>query len=212
MYVTRRALPGTLLAVVLAGVPLASHASSSPSSRTPTTSSNGPALRAGPLGPNPVSIDVDAPQRPVAIRIPAVAIDAAVEQNRIVDGTMLDPSGPWVVSWYRETAQLGEGNNTVMAGHLDYWDTGPAVFFDLPVLNEGDEIHVEGASGDVFTYEVAWVRLYLLEELTSQTIAEIVGTTPVASLTLITCGGEFDEASGQYLSRYVVRAELASST
>ncbi len=212
MYVTRRALPGTLLAVVLAGVPLASHAGPAPSTQRPMTSSNGPALQTGPLGLNPVSIDVDAPQPPVGIRIPAVAIDAAIEQNRIVDGTMLDPSGPWVVSWYRETAQLGEGNNTVMAGCLGHWDIGPAVFFDLAALNEGDEIHVEGESDDVFTYEVTWVRLYLLEELTSQAIAEIVGSTLVASLTLITCGGEFDEASGQYLSRYVVRAELVSST
>lgn len=124
---------------------------------------------------------------------------------------MIDPSGPWVVSWYEQTGRLGAQDNAVMAGHLDFWDVGPAVFYNLANLQEGDEIRVTGDGGDVFTYQVVWGRLYQLEELNSAAIAEIVGSTQQASLTLITCGGEFDEATGQYLSRYVVRATLTAA-
>lgn len=201
-----------LVAVALLAFPLNGAANSSSFAWPTVVSPTGSELMAGPLGLNPVSTGAGSAQLPVAIQIPDAAVDAGVEQNRIVDGTMLDPSGPWVVSWYEETAQLGEQGNTVMAGHLDYWGVGPAVFYDLASLHEGDEIQVTSSDGNVFTYQVTWTRLYQLEELNSQAMDEIVGSTKVASLTLITCGGGFDEATGQYLSRFVLRAELTSST
>lgn len=212
MLVARRFLQGSLLIVMLLALPLNAGASSLSFPWPPVDLPTGSELRAGPLGLNPVSTDTRAAQLPVAINIPDAAVNAEVEQNQIVDGTMLDPSGPWVVSWYEETAQLGEHGNSVMAGHLDYWDVGPAVFYDLPDLSEGASIQVMGESRDIFIYEVTWARLYQLEELNSQVINDIVGPTTATSLTLITCGGAFDEATGQYLSRYVVRAELTTST
>ncbi|MDQ3541204.1 MAG: class F sortase [Chloroflexota bacterium] len=212
MHVTRQLLQSSLLVISLCIFPQTGLANS-PSFELPqVTSPGGGDLQAGPLGLNPTAPEGDVAQLPVAIMIPDASVDAEVKQNQIVDGLMLDPSGPWVVSWYEETSPLGEQGNSVMAGHLDYWDVGPAVFYDLASLGEEDEIEVTGDAGDVFSYQVTWTRLYQLEELNGQTISDIVGPTPVASLTLITCGGEFDEATGQYLSRYVVRAELTSST
>lgn len=175
-------------------------------------SPTGRELRAGPLGLNASDAEPAVGQIPITIQIDEAAVDAEVERNQIVDGQMLDPSGPWVVSWYEETGRLGEQDNTVMAGHLDYWGVGPAVFYNLADVQEDDEIRVTGEDGEVFTYQVEWGRLYQLEELDRQTISEIVGSTQESSLTLITCGGEFDEATGQYLSRYVIRASLASTS
>jgi sortase (surface protein transpeptidase) len=44
-------------------------------------------------------------------------------------------------------------------------------------------------------------------QLTPEVIQnDIVGDTGQESLTLITCGGPFDPATGQYLQRFVVRA------
>jgi hypothetical protein len=212
MRVPRKLFQCCLLVMLLLALPFSSAANSSTSSWPPAVSPAGPTLVTGPLGPNAVSVETGAAQLPVAIQIPAAAVDAGVEQSQIVDGVMLDPSGPWVVSWYEQTARLGEQGNTVMAGHLDYWDIGPAVFYNLVSVQKGDEIYVFGENGETFTYNATWARLYQLEELNSEAIRVIVGSTAVTSLTLITCGGEFDEATGQYLSRYVVRAELTPST
>lgn len=212
MRVTRTLLQSSLLVISLFAFPQLGAASSLSPELPQVVSPTGIDLQAGPLGLNPISPGGYGSQLPVAILIPDAAVDAEVEQNRIVDGTMLDPSGPWVVSWYEGTGRLGEQGNSVMAGHLDYWGVGPAVFYDLESLDADDEIRVIGDTGEVFTFQVTWTRLYQLEELNSQTISDIVGPTTVASLTLITCGGGFDEATGQYLSRYIVRAELTSST
>ena len=57
---------------------------------------------------------------PVALAIEAAGIAAEVERLQIIDGAMQNPTGPWVVSWYKETARLGETGNAVLAGHVEY--------------------------------------------------------------------------------------------
>jgi LPXTG-site transpeptidase (sortase) family protein len=143
---------------------------------------------------------------PVGLRIEAIELDATIEQQQIENGVMLNPSGPFVVAWYKETGRLGEAkNNVVLAGHLDYWDVGPAIFYDIWKLEQGDRIQVVGKNGVVFVYRVDWVREFQLEELDSATIQEIIGPTPLESVTLITCGGAFDYDTGEYESRIIVR-------
>ena len=164
--------------------------------------------RPGPLGQQPRTIQATSAV-PASIYVEKAEIDAEVETINITDGVMENPTGPWVVSWYKQTAELGESGNVVMAGHVDYWDVGPAVFFNLKELVDGDEIRVTGEDGSDYAYAVEWVETFDVADLTSETIADIVGPTSEQSLTLITCGGEFDYATGEYLSRMVVRAQLA---
>jgi hypothetical protein len=146
---------------------------------------------------------------PIAIQVPDAGIDAAIERVRVVDGVMQNPSGPWVVSWYENLPALGQGRNVVMAGHVDYWDVGPAVFWYLkePGLAAGQVIRVVGADQQVYEYQVQTSTVYSIDQLTPDLINnEIIGDRGSETLTLITCGGEFDVARGEYLSRIVVHA------
>lgn len=172
-------------------------------------------MRPGPVGVQPPMAGRRVGVEPTALRSEKAGIDAPIEPLQIVDGVMQNPSGPFVVGWYVETAKPGADGNAVMSGHVDYWNVGAAVFWELPpprqALAEGDPIIVIGADGSEYTYAVEWQKMYNLDELTVETInGEIVGPTDKPSLTLITCGGDFDPVSGQYLSRYVVRATLVS--
>ena len=145
---------------------------------------------------------------PVELTIKAIDLDTTIEQQQIEDGVMQNPSGPFVVAWYKETGRLGETqNNVVLAGHLDYWDVGPAIFYDLWKLEPGNKVHVTGKNGSVFVYKVDWVKEFKLADLDSAAIQEIIGPTKNESLTLITCGGAFDYDSGEYESRIVVRSD-----
>ena len=167
--------------------------------------------RPGPIVPPPGSAAPVVKQGipPVAITIAKAGVDAPIEPREIdEDGVMQDPTGPWVVSWYEDLAALGEDSNVVMAGHVDYWDVGPAVFYGLPGLAPGDRIQVFAENGEVYEYEVEWIRNFnVATELTPEVIQEeIVGDTDEESLTLITCGGPFNYETGEYLERMVVRA------
>ncbi len=195
---------GLMVVLMTATVAASAPIQSTELGEMPTTGG----LRPGPIGLKPAPVPPLNGELPVAIKIPKAQVDAEVETIEIVDGVMQNPTGPWVVSWYKETAKLGEVGNTVMAGHLDYWDVGPSVFYHIGDLAKGDKISITGNDGDLFTYEVDWVKLY---DATNAPIQTIVGPTKNESLTLITCGGPFDYQNGVYLQRMVVRAHLVNA-
>ena len=61
--------------------------------------------------------------------------------------------GPWVVSWYKETGRLGvEDENVVVAAHVDYWNVGPAVFYNIRNLKEGDIVDLTGEDNNLYRY------------------------------------------------------------
>ena len=111
---------------------------------------------------------------PVGLAIEAAGIDAGIEALRVVDGAMQDPSGPWVVAWYENLGSLGKIGNVVMAGHIDYWNVGPAVFYNLSTLEPGDEIVVTGDDGKTYPFAVEWVRQY---DSASIPLDEVAGPT-----------------------------------
>jgi sortase (surface protein transpeptidase) len=184
-------------------------------SEVPTTGARRPgpiilaATRVAAPEPEPEPVEGVAP---VALQVDSVGVDAPIELGAVVDGAMQDPSGPWVVSWYEPLGKVGEGGNVVMAGHVDYWNVGPAVFWDIRELPAGDVIRVVGEDGKNYEYAVQWIERYDAAGLTPEVIQnDIVGDTGEETLTLITCGGTFDPASGEYNERWVVRANLISA-
>ncbi|MGC4108110.1 MAG: sortase [Thermomicrobiales bacterium] len=167
-------------------------------------------LQAGPLGVNAATPGSNGVV-PIAMQIPDAGVDAEVEKNKIVDGQMLDPSGPWVVSWYQETAKAGDTKdyrNMVVSGHVDYWGVGPSVFQSVADLTKGAQIYVTGENGDVFTYVVDTVEMVDASP-TQEVLQKIVGPSDTPTLTIITCGGDFNGT--EYLNRMIVKAHLAES-
>jgi len=168
-------------------------------------------LRPGPIGPTAPLVARREGVLPVAIRIEKAGVDAAVEYLNVVDGVMQNPSGPWVVGWYQELGKPGGTGNAVMAGHIDYYSVGPAVFYSLSGLTQGDAMEVTGEEGSIFTYAVEWLANYTVAELDVATIQDIVGETDGEHLTLITCGGTFNVDTGEYDQRMAVRGTLVTS-
>ena len=163
-------------------------------------------FRPGPLGLNPQPLTI-AGYAPVSISIEAAAVDAVIETREIVDGVMQDPTGPFVVAWYKETGRLGvPDENVVVAAHVDYWDVGAAVFYNIRNLAEGDIVDMTGEDSIVYRYLVEWQELY---DANNAPIEDIVGPTDETSLTMITCGGQFDYQTGEYISRTVVRCKFS---
>ena len=94
--------------------------------------------------------------RPVAIDVAAAGVAAEIETINIIDGVMQDPTEPLLVSWYEESAKLGEIGNILLAGHVNWYSIGAAVFFNLEDLAEDDEIVATGEDGELYRYAVQW--------------------------------------------------------
>jgi LPXTG-site transpeptidase (sortase) family protein len=131
---------------------------------------------------------------------------------------MIAPDGPIDVAWYDFTSKPGfppqqledgtfAGGNAVFSGHVDYHDYGPAVFWNVGQLEQGDTIEVRLEDGTVYTYAVAEKEQIYAD---GAAVGEIVGPSANEIITLITCGGTFDNVSGQYDQRVIVRAQRVS--
>jgi hypothetical protein len=144
---------------------------------------------------------------PTQFTISNLNIDAKIVELGIdPDGTLQSPDNGRDVGWYRQGARPGYGGNMVISGHLDY-DRAPGVFWRLGELDPGDDIKITGEDGVVHTYRVDWMRIY---EASEAPLNQILGPTTESWLTLITCAGQFDRSSQEYLDRVVVRAHLVS--
>ena len=140
---------------------------------------------------------------PAALRIDAIGVDAPIEMLEVVGGVMQQPTDEVHVAWYKESARLGEIGNIWLAGHLNWWTTPVAVFTDLGLLREEDEIVLLDAAGTPNTYAVAWVRQ---ESNLEPPREEVLGMTDHPAVTLITCSGEWNNEISEYDRRTVVRA------
>jgi LPXTG-site transpeptidase (sortase) family protein len=145
--------------------------------------------------------DALGPFEPTRIMIPDINVDAVIEQVGIVDGQMGTPEDVWAVGWYPVISGPGNFTNVVMAGHKDWWNVGPVVFWDLNLLVPGNKVYLAGEDGSGFTYVVT--DSFEIDANTNA--AEVVSDTGGETLTLITCGGPFDGA--EYLQRWIVRAD-----
>ena len=153
------------------------------------------------------------------LRIPSIGVDAPVGRW-LVDGTIMpEPYGPVDVAFYDLTdwpglgGFPGEGQNAIFGAHVDlnryvsYADAnyrGPAVFWALDQLTPGTLVEVDYA-GETLRYAVTWTEE--VDAVGSDWGAYFTADVPVDSITLYTCGGEFDFSSASYSHRVVVRAE-----
>jgi sortase (surface protein transpeptidase) len=144
---------------------------------------------------------------PVRLRIPAIGVDTAImELGLQSDGSLEVPPlrGDAPAGWYRNSPSPGETGASVLAGHVDTARDGPAVFFRLRELKNGDPIAVRRDDGSVAVFRVSRVAVYAKRDFPT---AEVYAPIDRPGLRLITCGGAFDRSAGTYRSNVVVFAD-----
>jgi Sortase domain len=169
------------------------------------------AAAAGVTGPGAVKGPALRRSMPVSVTIPAIGV-----QSRLLhlglnsDGTIQVPSlatSADEAAWYKNSVTPGQAGTAVIEGHVDSYQ-GPAVFFRLGALRPGNQIDVTLADGITAVFRVTGVREYAKGNFP---VKEIYGPADYAALRVITCGGDFDTATGHYLSSVVVFATLSSA-
>ena len=131
------------------------------------------------------------------------------------------PTGPSDVVWYDFKNMPGfggipgAGHNAVFAGHVDraaYLDyagvnyIGAGIFYSIGDLEPGDLINIT-VGGKTLQYMVAWAEDV---KTSSAEWGELLSSdVGIDSITLITCGGQFDAETHAYTKRTLVRATRA---
>jgi len=145
---------------------------------------------------------------PVQVRVPALGVTSRVMELGLErDGSMEVPPGAYPVGWYDGSPTPGELGPAVLAGHVD-WSGKPGAFFGLRELLPGDQVVVERGDGTVATFAVDRVEEHGKDDFPTD---EVYGDLPYAGLRLITCGGSFNEDTGDYEDNVIVFAHLVST-
>jgi LPXTG-site transpeptidase (sortase) family protein len=145
------------------------------------------------------------------IIIPKIEVDAPFSYKVVPNpgGQMPNPNGPNDVAYYDFSAWPGlgglplAGGNVVVAGHVDYINHGPAVFWDLDKLTVGDRIQIKMKDGTIVEYAIEFNKHIDATKADENNMwVSIVSGTADESITLITCGGEF--SAGHYSNRQIL--------
>ena len=142
---------------------------------------------------------------PVRIRIPSIAVNAAVKRVALAaDGSMDVPKRPLDTGWYALGPRPGEMGSATIAGHGDSLNGTAAVFADLHKARLGDKIEVQDDAGATTSFVVREIRRFAAAANATDVFTSNDGK---AHLNLITCVGAWDDDSKQYSERLVVFAD-----
>ena len=145
---------------------------------------------------------------PTRITIPAIGVSAPVIPLGLnPDGTLEVPKDFDDTGWFTEAAEPGELGAAVIAGHVDS-KSGPAVFYRLRALRRGDLIDITLKDRSKVRYVVTSSLQVPKDRFPTD---RVYAQTSRPTLRLITCGGEFDGSTGQYLDNYIVFARIATT-
>jgi sortase (surface protein transpeptidase) len=117
------------------------------------------------------------------------------------------PPGAYPVGWYDRGPTPGQLGPAVLAGHVD-WEGEPGAFAGIRALLPGDQVIVDRADGTVATFAVDRVEEVAKDAFPT---TEVYGDLDHAGLRLITCGGSFDEDTGDYAGNVIVFARLVAT-
>jgi Sortase domain len=144
---------------------------------------------------------------PVELTVPAISLTVSLSTLGLnADGTVQVPTDVQQPGWYGLGPSPGEVGSAVILGHVDS-KVGPAVFFELRTLVAGDLVDVTLADGVTAQFRVTSATMYPKTSFPDQLVYSSHG---YSALQLVTCGGDFDEQTGHYLSNVVVYSSLVA--
>ena len=137
------------------------------------------------------------------VEVPTLGIRAAIVG-------VPQSNGSWDVTWLGNQAGWLDGSafptwvgNSVLTGHVWNADNTPGIFYGIDTLSFGDEVIVHYGNTQ-YVYAVQQVK-----QVSSNDIKALLKHEERSWITLVTCKG-YNEASGTYLYRTLVRAVLVS--
>lgn len=147
-----------------------------------------------------------ADREPAKLVVPDLNLNATVSAVGIdaKTGDFAVPPSVDRVGWYRYgpgfTADAG---SIVIAGHVDSAEQGKGAFFKLGSLSRDDRITLADEAGKTREFKVIARERY---SKTKIPLDKYFARDGDLRLTLITCGGPFDAATGHYRDNVVVTA------
>lgn len=193
---------GTLVGVVLAAALTACASPAVGTVATPAESSTAlPSTASSAAAVPPLTS-----AKPATLEIPAIGVRTGeiIDLGLAGDGSLQVPEDAITTGWFTGGPVPGEIGPAVLAGHVDYKKV-PGIFVRLKDLKPGDEALVHRKDGSTAVFTVYSVEKHAKASFPTE---KVYGDTAGPELRLITCGGDFDSSTGNYLDNVIAYAKL----
>ncbi|MFF3323943.1 class F sortase [Streptomyces sp. NPDC002889] len=157
----------------------------------------------------PVPLEPMSYAPPARVRIPSLKVDAPIvdvglDQDGWVEAP--PPENTNLAGWYQNGISPGQRGTAVIVGHVDN-QAGPAVFYGLGSLQQGQQIEVPRVDGRVAVFEIYGIEVFSKHDFPG---VRVYSDTGQPELRVITCGGGYSQASG-YDGNVVVFARMVKT-
>ncbi len=155
--------------------------------------------------PGEVSKEYRVPaNQPRAIQIPSLDVHAYVQSVGVGDDdAMTVPTNIYFTGWYVNSPAPGEEGVSIINGHVGGRYL-PGIFKRLNELAAGDELRIQMGDNTWRSFRVDSVTAYKVNKSAEPLYAD--DPSIERELHLITCGGNFDDATQTYDKRTIVSA------
>jgi sortase (surface protein transpeptidase) len=153
---------------------------------------------AAPTRAGVVATRLEIPEIGVSTDLESLALDSA--------GELMPPVDYEEAGWYTGGVVPGDVGPAIIAGHVDS-AVGPAVFERLAELSDGALVMLTLSNGETLTFEA---HEHVQSAKATFPTSDVYGAVPTPQVRLITCGGDFDRASGHYTDNLIVFATLVA--
>ncbi|PZT71130.1 class F sortase [Streptomyces sp. SW4] len=143
---------------------------------------------------------------PDRVRIPAIQVDAPIMPVGLDAEGWVDappPEDPNLAGWFTAAVTPGEKGTAVVVGHVDN-QQGPAVFYGLGALKQGNKVEVSREDGKTAVFEIYAIEVFEKNDFPGDRVYASKGHP---ELRVITCGGGFSKQEG-YAGNVVAFARL----
>lgn len=168
-----------------------------------------PAVPPAAAAPVPINADALPASQPLSVQVPSIGVRTGelIDLGLTAERELEVPDDAVTAGWFELSPTPGEVGPAVIAAHVDYAGV-PGAFTRLRDVQRGDGIAVARADRTTAVFTVYQMQRHPKSEFPTQ---RVYGNTETPELRLITCGGAFDEASGNYLDNVVVYARMTSA-
>ncbi|KWX89156.1 hypothetical protein AMQ83_02290 [Paenibacillus riograndensis] len=157
------------------------------------------------LNENHAVIDEPKPFMPELLTIPAISVKAGIQPVGLLENGQMDvPDNTEITGILFPGVLPGGKGNVIIDGHVDSY-SGPAVFFKLKKLKQGDKVIVSRKNGRQLTYIVESVEAFTPAEAPME---RIFGETGERRMNLITCTGRYSRKKKEHEKRLIIFTKL----
>ena len=200
-------------ALAIAGVVELGHANAAAGPPRPATAVIG---KLPPVATKPAAVPTPTMTMPYSVPahvdVPAVNLHADVISVGLnADESIGTPSlsNAKVAAWYDRGPAPGQLGAAVMDAHVDSAQMSDyrGAFFELGLAKPGMEIDVTRVDHSVAVFTIDEVQVALKADFPSN---KVYAPTAYAGLRLITCGGDYDKKTHEYLGNTIAYAHLTA--